>query len=96
MTEQEIEIIRTLIRNAHGSDNALVWRDVDGGIHEVIGFNPKFKEHPEDHLSEPAFILRRGGCVAAYFTEFERFYFLSPAPRAPSPTSTQEQEGSDE
>lgn len=78
MTDDEIDFLRAIITNIQGTDETLIWRDVDGGIHEVVGFNPRFKEHPEDHLSEPVFILRPSGCVAVSNTSRDCFHLMKP------------------
>lgn len=78
MTEDHILTLRAVLMNTQGTTETLVWRDVDGGIHEVVGFNPRYKEHAEDHLSEPAFITKGGGAVAALNTEPDRFFLLEP------------------
>ncbi len=84
LSDTEIAELKTKINGGN-----LVYRDVDGGVHLVVGFKSAFKEvaSDPDEPEEPVFLLPHGKCVSVYTVDAEDFFTMEPALNiSPSPS----------
>lgn len=76
LSPEQINTLKSLI----GTNN-LVYRDVDGGIHKILGYYSNHKEKSSDpsEIGEPVFVLRQNKCIATDNIDIEDFFLLEPA-----------------
>jgi len=74
MTDAEIEWLKSSI----AAKTPLAWRDIDGGMHTVLGYIAEYKESWEE-IAEPVVALPGNKVAALRNTEAECFYVMTPA-----------------